>query len=265
MLPDWLILVLVLLPLAAVGMGFLGRAIMENPRGDFETGAAMLFGHAYVRLVHRLRIRGTTGMKLDELEGPLIVVSNHTAGVDPLLIQAALPFEVRWMMAFDMKHPALSWVWDHFRVIFVGRPTRNPGDKADGRGVLTAIRHLKGGGVIGVFPEGAIERPPKQVLPMQAGVGLLVKKTGARVLTVTLDGTPQVDPAWTSLWTASASVVHVRELIDYGAMDLDADGIAEDLTDRFMAYTGWPLNDRPLDFDAMNQTPAYPGRPVELA
>ncbi|MAY75604.1 MAG: hypothetical protein CMJ31_12995 [Phycisphaerae bacterium] len=242
-------------------LGVLGRVVFNNPRGDFESGAMLVMGRAYVRALHRLRVRGadripertgepneTTGA---EGVGPLIIVANHTAGVDPVLIQSAVPFYVRWMMAADMGIPLLDWFWRWWGVIFVDR--ENPGSA----GLRQAIRHLRDGGVIGIFPEGGLERPPRQVMPFQEGIGVLIKRTGARVLPVTIDGTPQYDPAWASLWRASESTIHFREIIDYANSDIPADQIAEDLRRRFLNWTGWPANDSPPPWQVEADAPGY--------
>src|SRR5690606_15597843 len=110
--------------------------------------------------------------------GPLIVVANHTAGVDPILTSAACPFQIRWIMAQDMRLPWLNWFWRWQRVIFVSRTGRDRGS------VREALAHLKDGGVIGIFPEGGLERPPRQILPFRRGVGLLIAKAGVPVLPV---------------------------------------------------------------------------------
>jgi len=227
------ILVVVALPL----FGWVGRAIFGNPRGDFESGFAFLAGRVYVGAMHALRIRGRKRIPGAGGCGPLIVACNHTAGVDPILVQAACPFFIRWVMAQDMREARLEWFWRWWEVIFVDRATR------DSSGMRVALRHLASGGVIGIFPEGALERPPRQVLPFMPGIGMLVRKSGARVLTVTIEGTPQVDPAWSSLWRASRSVVHFREVVDYADSPLSSAEIAEDLRRRFLNYTGWAANE----------------------
>jgi len=128
-------------------------------------------------------------------------------------------------------------------VIFVSRTSR------DSIGAREAIRHLRGGGVIGIFPEGGLERPAYQLLPFQPGIGLLIKRTGARVLPVLVDGTPQVDPAWASLWKPSRSRLRFKPTLDYSHSDLSAAEIANDLRQRFMEWTGWALNDEPAPIE----------------
>lgn len=222
-------------------LGWVGRAIENNPRGDFESGVTFLVGRLYVSTVHALRVRGKKrlhglGPEIGRSE-PLIVVCNHTAGLDPVLVQTSCPFFIRWLMAQDMRAPVLEWFWKFWGVIFVDR------DRRDAAGVREALRHLKRGGVIGVFPEGALERPARQLLPFQPGIGLLIRKSGARVLTCTIEDTPQYDPAWASLWHFSRARIHFREVIDYRDTDLHAQGIADDLRARFANYLGWTTND----------------------
>ena len=249
----------ILLSLAALTLvGLFGRAIFRNPRGDFETGFAFVIGKIYVRSVHALRVRGRNRIPDGPSPGPLIVACNHTAGVDPMLVQAACPFMIRWVMAEDMRVPGLEWFWKWWDVIFVDRA------RPESLGFRAALRHLKRGGVIGIFPEGGLERPPRRILPFQRGVGLLVRRTGARVLVVTIDGTPQVDPAWASLWHMSRSVVHVREMVDYSDRDLTPAEITEDLRRRFLVHTGWPANDTVPGLDEI-PGPGKKGRPVPIA
>lgn len=159
------------------------------------------------------------------------------------MIQASVPFHIRWMMAEDMRLGQLEWLWQWLEVIFVSRTSR------DSIGTREAIRHLRQGGVIGIFPEGGLERPPFHLMPFQAGVGLLIKRSGARVLPAIVDGTPQVDPAWASLWRPSRTRVRFKPTLDYSGLDLSPAEIAADLRRRFAEWTGWPFNDEPSQIE----------------
>lgn len=196
----------------------------------------------YARIVHRTRYAGLEHAREAERwarEGkPVIVAPNHTSGIDPLLVQAALRFEPRWMMAADMRAESLDWLWEAARIIFVDR------DAGDAASLRTALRHLKRGKSLGVFPEGHIERPPGVVLPYRAGVGVMAKRTGALVLPVVIEGTPQVDPAWASIKMCSASRVRFLAPVSYADSELDAQGVAGDLHRRVVEATGWPASER---------------------
>ncbi|MFN7022369.1 MAG: lysophospholipid acyltransferase family protein [Phycisphaerales bacterium] len=217
----------------------LAHALVRNPRREPLAGLTLIFLRLYARLFHRLRIDGRENIPRAMHPGPLVVVANHTAGVDPVLVQAAVPFEIRWMMGRDMMPARLDELWAFTGVIPVNR------NGADTTAARSAMRHLADGGVIGIYPEGGIERPPRTVLPFQPGVGLLIKRSGAPVLQVIIDGTPNTPTAWGSLFRRSSRGARLRflPLRDYRAPDLahlSAAEIAEDLRDRLIRETCWP-------------------------
>ncbi|HPO94249.1 MAG TPA: lysophospholipid acyltransferase family protein, partial [Phycisphaerales bacterium] len=182
----------------------------------------------YARAVHGLRVEGrehipgsrcADGSSRREGEvGPLIVVCNHTAGIDPVLVQCACPFEVRWMMGADMMHPLLKDLWAWVGIIGVDRASQ----RGDAGALREGLRHLEEGGVLGIFPQGRIEHAGAQGEDRKrfaAGVGLLVRKSGAPVLAVRISGTPSCATAWGSLWRPSRSVVEVLGVRDYGEVE----------------------------------------------
>jgi 1-acyl-sn-glycerol-3-phosphate acyltransferase len=225
-----ILLAAILLPLAA---GFVAARGLRDPT-DPATGLLYLLGRVYARLVHRLTIRTEPGA-LSDLNGPLIVVCNHTAGVDPILVSSGCPRRVAWLMAEDMRLARLDWFWRWQRVIFITR------DKEGRKGLRDALGTLQSGGCIGIFPEGRLERPHNRLLPFNPGVGMLVKRTGARVLPVIIEGTPEVARAWDALWTASDASVRFMRPISYADSKLSPAEIAADLQHRFAAWTGWPV------------------------
>ena len=217
-------------------LGWGCRWLLSNPREDVIGGLLWHGARVYVRLLHRMRVDGREHIPATRHGvGPLIVVMNHTAGVDPVLVQAACRFHIRYVMAEDMRLKRFNELWDWQRVIFVDRVSRS------GHGTREALRHLAEGGVLGIYPEGGLERPPCHLLPFEPGVGLLVRRSKARVLPVIITGTPQVDPAWSSLWRPSRSRLQVMPPIDYDGSGLNAAEITKDLQARFHAWTGWPV------------------------
>ncbi len=199
--------------------------------------------HVYARRVHRVRFEGLHHARAagDALRAgrPLILTPNHTSGVDTVLIQAGLDFEPRWMMAADMRVPWAGGFWELGRIIFVDR------DAPDAASLRTALRHLEGGGALGIFPEGHLERPPRHVLPFKQGVGLMIRRSRALVLPVVIEGTPQIDPAFASLVRTSRSVVRFLEPVDYAEdRSMKPAQIVADLRGRIASATGWPTTER---------------------
>ncbi|MCW5768398.1 MAG: 1-acyl-sn-glycerol-3-phosphate acyltransferase [Phycisphaeraceae bacterium] len=236
-----LVVVSILVLGVLLGLGLLARWLKDNPRGDIETGLFVKLASLYARLVHGLRVEGMPHVPREKHPGSLIIIANHTAGVDPVLIQVVCPFEIRWIMAMDMRLPSFEWFWTWARIISIPRGNELPATRE-------AIRHVREGddghgGVLGIFPEGAIERPERQILPFLRGVGLIIKKSEAIVLPVIIEGTPQVDPAWASLWRPSSSKLTFKQPLDYRGSGLSAEEISADLRRRFVEWTGWPANE----------------------
>ncbi len=231
---DPMALSIALILVAWVLLALFARRLLRNPWGTVPHGIFWVLGGPYRRLVHRLRVLGRADLLHRPPPGPLIILANHTAGVDPILIQSVCTRPIRWIMAEDMREPVLAWIWDLFGVIFVDRRARRA------QGLREAIRHLRAGGVVGIFPEGGLERPPRRLRPFEPGIGVLVQRTGAPVLPVVIRGTPHVSPAWASLWHPSRSVLEVGELIQVPPDKAgDARAITRMLESRFDALTGW--------------------------
>lgn len=235
-MPEWLfwfIPAVVLWLLAALVAG----RVLEGPRGDEVVGnIAYQVIRFYVWLRHPPRVSGFEHVQAldsgDGAIGPLIVVANHASGVDPLLVQSVLTFEPRWMMAADMRHPTGEWLWRFGKIIFVDRASSDPA------GVREALRHLSGGGVLGLFPEGGIERKPQTLRPFQPGVGLLIRRSGARVLPIVIEGAAMAPTAWGALARTSRPTIRIMEPIEYGR-ELSPGEVAADLQTRYEAWTGW--------------------------
>lgn len=228
----WVILVLILVVLAAVvGAKTFGKR--WTPNLNVLDGLLYLIGFGYARGMHDLMVEEEDGA-FDDLGGPMIVVSNHTAGVDPILVSAAVPTKICWLMADDMRIRGMGWFWNWAGVIFIAR------NRHGRTGLRRARTHLDDGGVIGIFPEGKIERPAKQLHKFAPGVGVLVKRSGARVLPVIIEGTPtEAANAWDSLWTRSNTRVRVMKPIDYKDSGMSNAEIAQDLHRRYVEWTGW--------------------------
>jgi 1-acyl-sn-glycerol-3-phosphate acyltransferase len=227
----WVILLLLLWGVLILTGSWITRQNFRRDDPLYGLGLALI--KLYCRVYHGLRVEGVENLP-PSLSGPLLVVCNHTAGVDPALVQTACPFEIRWMMARDMMLPRYERFWTWLRIIPVDRASRR-----DVTGAREAVKHLREGGVIGVFPEGGIERPPRTLMPFMPGVGLLASKSRSPVLPVFISGTPVTPKAWGSLWVPSRAVVRFGPLRTYSNA-MTPDQISEDLRDWFAQTSGWP-------------------------
>lgn len=136
----------------------------------------------FTRVYHRIEVR--TPCQLPRT-GAAILVSNHISGLDPLLIQSQSRRLIVWMVAKEYYEIAgLRWIFRAIEAIPVQRGSR---DIASTR---QAMRALRQGRVLGIFPEGRIE-PARQLLPFHTGVAMLAAHSGAAIYPAYIDGTPR--------------------------------------------------------------------------
>lgn len=216
-------------------------AISPRP-DDINVSLAILFARLHARFLQGLRVGGREHIPRSRRPGALVIVANHTSGLDPMLIQTACPFEIKWMMAKDMQHSGLAWLWELADVISVNRVDVAAGNGEtvqrgnDSAAARTAIKHLRSGGVVGVYPEGRIA-PPGRIVPFAPGVGLLVSRGKARVLQVIVEGTARTESITAALLVPARARLRFLPMRDY--TDMAAAEIARDLEQRLIAETGW--------------------------
>ena len=165
-----------------------------------------------------------------------IVVANHTAGVDPFIVQTGIRRLIRWMMWAEMMDPKFDFAWKAGQALPVSYGSQ------DASTLRKAVRHVKEGGLIGIFPEGAIERPPGQIRPFQPGVGLLARLTKAPVLVLWIHDTPYTETASGAIFKRSHSIVELVDIIDL-SKEKDPVAATAILRDAIADRSGWPKNE----------------------
>jgi 1-acyl-sn-glycerol-3-phosphate acyltransferase len=135
-----------------------------------------LFSRAY----HRVDIQTPPTLPRT---GPAILVCNHISALDPLLLQGTASRVLIWMMAreyYEIK--ALRWFFETIEAIPVDRSGR------DMAATRAALRALEQGRILGIFPEGRIEKT-HELLPFQTGVAMMALRADVPVCPAYLDGT----------------------------------------------------------------------------
>jgi 1-acyl-sn-glycerol-3-phosphate acyltransferase len=117
--------------------------------------------------------------------GPVILAANHTAGVDPLIIQATtLHRTVGFVVAREYyEYPIAGWFMRQVGCVPIDR--ENP-DKSF---LAACLRQLKAGECIGIFPQGTFVSPEQEQPGPKYGVGVLALRTGATVIPCHISGT----------------------------------------------------------------------------
>lgn len=135
--------------------------------------------YAYCKIVHRVKIEGQENIPLDE---PLIYCGNHRTYLDPPLIVVTAKRHVRFMAKIELKkNPFFAFLGVVFDGIYVNR------DSKDITAIKTALKALKNGECVALFPEGTrngLEKGEKA----KDGAAFFAMRSGAKVMPCGISG-----------------------------------------------------------------------------
>ena len=142
------------------------------------------------RGVYRYRVVGDEHIPAT---GPAVLVANHVSFVDAVLLMAASPRPIRFLMDHRIfKVPVLGWVFRLAKCIPIAPQKEDPA--AYQRAFDEAAKVLREGDLLGIFPEGGITRDG-ELQPFRGGVMKILEQARADGLHV-----PVVPMALTNLW-----------------------------------------------------------------
>lgn len=136
------------------------------------------------KLFFSLKVAGQENIPQD---GPFIIVANHSSLLDPIIlgvsikpkiifVAAAYLFEIRWLGYLLRKANSI--------------PVQRENDI---KAIKQSLKILQQGGVLGIFPEGGVDRQ-KDDLPIKAGAAYLATKVGVPIVPIRIKGADKVLP-----------------------------------------------------------------------
>jgi 1-acyl-sn-glycerol-3-phosphate acyltransferase len=172
---------------------------------------------SYCVLWHRLKFNGFAPLPPF---GPAILIANHTGGVDHLLLQAAC----RRVLGFMVAREYYDWRWLRPWCDYVGCIPVNR-DGRDVSAMRAALRALKDGRVLPIFPEGhVVAMSGRQIADIKPGTAYLAIRAQVPVIPAFIYGTPETDDIFKALVTPSRSRVHFGKPIDFSDVGPDQAG-----------------------------------------
>ena len=185
----------------------------------------------YCHLVHDLDLEGDD--PIPEV-GPALLVSNHTCGVDHMLLQARTARALGFLIAQEL------YDWRLVRPFYdlVGCiPVRRDG--RDVSAIRASLRALRDGRVVPIFPEGHIVPHSGQVVePGKSGAAYLALRSGSTVIPAHVGGTPRTPDILKAMRTPSHAMVRFGPPIpldDLRRPGLDEREAATEATVRIMS------------------------------
>ncbi len=153
--------------------------LISYPRKVWTRRILAALGRVLVRILFRVEI---SGLENFPNHGPLIVVGNHTAIMETVLLIIFSPMQIEMLGAADIPHEKFNQIIsDIYGFIPVKRGS------VDRPALKAALQVLDQRGVIGLFPEGGIWDPGS--MRAQTGVSWLSYHGSTPVLPIGFSGT----------------------------------------------------------------------------
>jgi 1-acyl-sn-glycerol-3-phosphate acyltransferase len=153
-------------------------------------------------LIHTVYRVEKTGIANIPEEGPAVLVCNHVSFVDALVILAASPRPIRFVMDHNIfRIPVLSFVFRTGKAIPIASAKEN--EALLNEAYEEVARALAGGELVGIFPEGRIT-DTGDLYPFRGGIRRIVERTPVPVVPMALKG------LWGSFFSRRAGAAMTR-------------------------------------------------------
>lgn len=134
----------------------------------------------YCKIVYRVKIIGKENVPK---EGALLFCGNHRTYLDPPLITVTAGRKMSFMAKEELKsNPLMCFLCFTFDGIWVKR------DNKDIASLKAAMKILKNGGCIGIFPEGTRNGMEKNDGKLKNGAAYMALKTGSKIVPIGIQG-----------------------------------------------------------------------------
>ncbi|MBK9522412.1 MAG: MFS transporter [Rhodocyclaceae bacterium] len=136
-----------------------------------------------IHTVYRLRV-----VKLDDVpdEGPAVIVCNHVSFVDALVIMAACPRPIRFVMDKDIfRWPILNFAFRSSKAIPIASAKSDPALME--LAFAEVAQALDAGDLVGIFPEGKITGDGN-INPFRSGITRILERNPVPVVPMALRG-----------------------------------------------------------------------------
>jgi len=151
--------------------------------------------------IYRFRVTGEDNIPV---EGAAVLVCNHVSFIDAVLLMAASPRPIRFIMDHRIfKVPVLGWLFKLAKAIPIAPQKEDPA--AYERAFADAVQVLRDGDLLAIFPEGAITRDG-QLQPFKGGVMKILDTARAGGI-----DPPVIPMALNNLWGSFFSRIEQRE------------------------------------------------------
>jgi len=149
-----------------------------------DTFYKFMVGLCYLPYVicHKPTIIGRENFK--KIDGPMIVVSNHTSPYDIAILMYIVPRLVDFVSTHEIIDSKAGWIYKSANAFPLDQSRPDP------QTVRGIIDRLKRGRTVGMFPEGALSFQDKSVLhggPLLPGLGRIARLSKAPLVPIAIE------------------------------------------------------------------------------
>ncbi len=180
---------------------------------------------AIAKTFFNYRVIGAENMIED---GPCIIAANHCSYLDPPLVGVACKRAIHYLARKSLLDvPILGPILPELNVIPVDQKN------ADRSALIGAIRVVRNGGAVLIFPEGT-RSPDGKFQPAQPGIGMIVAKTGAPVVPVKISGSHEAFPRGSWCPRLGPVTVSIGKALSFDLLESEGRDFYQKASDRIL-------------------------------
>jgi 1-acyl-sn-glycerol-3-phosphate acyltransferase len=185
-----------------------------------------------VNVIYRLRTRGTEHIPE---RGPALLICNHVSYADAIVISAACPRPIRFIMESSIfRIPVLSTIFHGMKAIPVA-PAKEDLEVYE-RAFATVAKELRDGQLVCIFPEGRLTTDG-EIGSFRSGMLRILKETPVPIVPMALSGLwdSKFSRKYRSLWQRWPRRFWPKVFLTIGEPVAATDAAIEDLRARVLA------------------------------
>lgn len=132
-----------------------------------------------LKIIFRPRVYGKENIPK---QGPIIFAGNHRHAADPIMVMSSTKRQVHYMAKEFLFKGLHGILFKKIGTIKISNDKGNP------LAVMEAMRVLKQGGAVGIFPEGTRNRTNQELLKFRQGTVVIAKNTNALIVPFAIRG-----------------------------------------------------------------------------
>jgi 1-acyl-sn-glycerol-3-phosphate acyltransferase len=166
-----------------------------------------------IRLLTRPTIEGLEHVPA---RGGAIFASNHLAVADSFLLPLLVPRRITFLAKreYFVQPGVLGWIKKTFFTGVGQVPVDRSSASAAQAALDTAVRILREGRLLGIYPEGT-RSPDGRLYKGKTGVARMALEAGVPVIPVAMIGTDKVNPIGSRIWKPYHVHIRIGEPLDF--------------------------------------------------